>query len=526
MLPIFANGSAIKFQRLRTRLFCAFRNKYLLFIAKTWPVPRRDLVPPPQLPRDAPGLDVFHPVEIGVLPVLGDELGLVLAHGFDRRLRQGLGVDVPLPGQIRLDHHVGAVAVRHHVGVAAQFSRPGPCLQAATRSPCARQSGQDLKLLGLFEFARETAPRRGSVIFVLRESLAFDTENIDLRQVMPLANLEVVEVVRRRDLHRARALLGIGVLVADDRDLAPHQRQDHVLADQVLVALVLRVHGHRRVAQHRLGPRGGDHDEGRRIVRVEGLALERIAQVPEMPLALHLHHFEVGDGGQELWVPVDQPFVLVDETGPIKLHENFKNRLGQPLVHGETLARPVARSAQALELVDDGAAQFGLPGPHPLEELFPPHLAAAGLAALGQLPLDHHLGGDAGMVGARLPQHVLAAHALEAAEDILQRVVERMAHMQRAGDVGRRNDDRIRFGLKPFGPAGAEGFRLLPSLVNAALDLRGLIGLFDHFAVLSENSGAQGAICALQSPPRPPESTCPPPLAPCPPLRPPPPTAP
>ena len=34
---------------------------------------------------------------------------------------------------------------------------------------------------------------------------------------------------------------------------------------------------------------------------------------------------------------------------------------------------------------------------------------------LHQLALDHHLGGDAGVVRARLPQHVLAAHALEAA---------------------------------------------------------------------------------------------------------------
>ncbi len=71
-----------------------------------------------------------------------------------------------------------------------------------------------------------------------------------------------------------------------------------------------------------------------------------------------------------------------------------------------------------------------LPRPHALEERLAAHLAAAGLLALHQLPLDHHLRGDAGMVGARLPQHVLAAHALETAQDVLQRVVERMAHMQ------------------------------------------------------------------------------------------------
>jgi hypothetical protein len=34
------------------------------------------------------------------------------------------------------------------------------------------------------------------------------------------------------------------------------------------------------------------------------------------------------------------------------------------------------------------------------------------------------------MIDPRLPEHILAAHALEAAQDVLERVVERMAHMQ------------------------------------------------------------------------------------------------
>ncbi len=177
-----------------------------------------------------------------------------------------------------------------------------------------------------------------------------------------------------------------------------------------------------------------------------------------MALGLDLHHFEIGDRGQQLGVPVDQPLVLVDEPFAIKLHEDFQHRARQPLVHGEALARPVAGGAQPLELVDDGAADFRLPFPHPLEERLAPHLAAAGLLPLHQLPLDHHLRGDAGMVGARLPEHVLAAHALEPAQHVLQRVVERMAHMQRAGDVGRRNDDRVRL-ARPRARAGRRGRR-------------------------------------------------------------------
>ena len=49
-----------------------------------------------------------------------------------------------------------------------------------------------------------------------------------------------------------------------------------------------------------------------------------------------------------------------------------------------------------------------------LDELLAADVAAMDLP-LHQLALDHHLRGDAGMVHARLPQHVLAAHALEAA---------------------------------------------------------------------------------------------------------------
>jgi len=67
---------------------------------------------------------------------------------------------------------------------------------------------------------------------------------------------------------------------------------------------------------------------------------------------------------------------------------------------------------------------------HPFKKLRAPERAPAWLLALHQLPLDHHLGGDAGVVGPWLPKHVAPAHALEAREHVLQCVVERMPHMQ------------------------------------------------------------------------------------------------
>ena len=62
-----------------------------------------------------------------------------------------------------------------------------------------------------------------------------DGQDVDRRKLVALADLEVVEVVRRRDLDRAAALLRIGIFVGDDRDLPSDDRQDrHVLPTRCL----------------------------------------------------------------------------------------------------------------------------------------------------------------------------------------------------------------------------------------------------------------------------------------------------
>ena len=202
------------------------------------------------------------------------------------------------------------------------------------------------------------------------------------------------------------------------------QRQDRVPADQVLVAFVVRMHRDGGVTEHRFGPgRGNDNV-------FSPNAFDRILDVPQRALHLDLLHLEIGDGGKQLRVPVNEPLVLVDQVLPVELDEDLQHGLREPLVHGEALARPVARSAEPLELLGDGAAGLGLPGPDLLEEFLAADLAAVRLLPLHHLPLDHHLRRDAGVIGAGLPEHVASAHPLEAAEDVLQRVVERVAHVQ------------------------------------------------------------------------------------------------
>ena len=56
--------------------------------------------------------------------------------------------------------------------------------------------------------------------------------------------------------------------------------------------------------------------------------------------------------------------------------------------------------------------------------------------------LDHRLGGDASVVGAEDPERVAAAHPVHPHQRVLHRAVQRVAHVEDAGDVGRRDRDR------------------------------------------------------------------------------------
>jgi hypothetical protein len=120
-----------------------------------------------------------------------------------------------------------------------------------------------------------------------------------------------------------------------------------------------------------------------------------------------------------------------------------------------------------------------LPLPDPIDELVTAEVAPLDLA-LGQTALDDHLRGNTRMVHARLPEHILAPHALEAAEDVLDRVVEGVPHMERAGHIRRRNDDRVGYRVLAILASGLEGLSLFPAGGDACFDCGGIERLVHH----------------------------------------------
>ncbi len=255
--------------------------------------------------------------------------------------------------------------------------------------------------------------------------------------------------------------------------------------------------GDRAVSQHRFRTRGGD---GNVVTRLAGqfvavfVALDelvgrticqRIFEVPHVAVDFAVLHFEVRNRRLEMGVPVHQPLVAVDQTLFVQRDEGFGNGLDHLVLivirvaHGEAFAGPVAGRAKTPELLPDRAAGFLLPVPDPLDERIATHIAAV-LAGLGKLTFDDHLRRDPRMVGARLPQHILAAHPLEADQNVLQRVVERVAHVERTGDVRRRDDDGKRFRTGLCASACTESLCLLPFLGNTRLDRGGVVSLVEH----------------------------------------------
>jgi len=279
-----------------------------------------------------------------------------------------------------------------------------------------------------------------------------------------LADLPVVEVVRRRDLDATGAEGHVDVGVRNHGDRASREWQRDLPADKVRVAGVLRIDRDCDVAQHGFRSSGCHDDVGEPGVSRAG---ERVPDLPDRALFLLVVDFEVGHRGAECGIPVDEPLSPVDEPVVVKPDEGFQHRGRQAFVHRESLARPVARRAEPPHLVRDRRAGFVLPLPHPLDEARAAEIVPRQSFGL-ELVLDDDLRRDARVVGTELPERVVAEHPVPAGEDIHQRQLERVPHMQRAGDVGRRKLDAERSRARNVG--GAEIAARLPDRVPLRLD--------------------------------------------------------
>jgi hypothetical protein len=247
------------------------------------------------------------------------------------------------------------------------------------------------------------------------------------------------------------------VLVGHHRDHPAGEGQLDLRADQMPVPLVVRVDGHGRVPEHRLGAGGGDDD---RVVTLP------VADGDQLALVVRVLDLDVRERGEAARAPVDDPLGPVDEAVLEQALEDRLDGTGQAVVEREPLPLPRHAVTEAAHLAEDAAAVLGLPLPDALHELLPAQVVA-GFALADQLPLHHVLGGDAGVVHARQPQRLVALHAAAAGEHVHDRVVECVSHMETAGDVRRgQHDAELRL---VAGRVRSEEAGVHPSLVQLRL---------------------------------------------------------
>ena len=253
-------------------------------------------------------------------------------------------------------------------------------------------------------------------------------------QVVALAHFKVVRVVGRRNLYGACPESDVDIVVGNDFDFAVYERDDDLFADKPLHPFVFRIYGDGRIAHDRFRTGRGDHD-------VVVFADDGVFNIPQMALYVRMVDFDVAQSRMAMGAPVRNALALINQALFIKRHEYFADGAGADIVHRKALAAPVARRAQTADLLFNTIAVLFLPGPYAFQKFFAANVVASLAFFFSQLLFYLYLRRDAGMVRPRNPGHVIAFHALKPDENILQCIVQGMAHVQLPRDVRRRHDD-------------------------------------------------------------------------------------
>src|SRR5580658_6283271 len=124
--------------------------------------------------------------------------------------------------------------------------------------------------------------------------------------------------------------------------------------------------GNGAVAEHGFRARGGDGQILAGFAAV--IAMDGVADLPEVALVLVVDDFEVADGGLAAGAPVDDVRAAVDEALVIEAGEGFADGDGEVVVHGEVFALPIDGGAETLHLAENGSAVVATPLPDAFDE--------------------------------------------------------------------------------------------------------------------------------------------------------------
>ncbi len=122
-----------------------------------------------------------------------------------------------------------------------------------------------------------------------------------------------------------------------------------------------------------------------------------------MSISLNIINLFIRKGSPVHWAPVDQVFPPIDESIVVEAHKDFLNRFYVLIVHGKTLAIPVARVAHSALLLQNDITIFLHPFPDPLRKCLPAQIVSVFAFIFLERPLNNILCCNTRMVFSRHP---------------------------------------------------------------------------------------------------------------------------
>ena len=301
-------------------------------------------MPPPKLTADAPVLDVLHPMPVAVLEFGRMKLNGVVHHCIQRRFGQLLHGHEPLKRQPWLNDRIGALTASHLVGVVLHL----------------HQVAEGIQLFGERLAAFEAVHALVVTCFFGHGAVGLD--GVDGRQTVLLAQLVVVHVMGWGHLEAPCAKLHVDVIVRDDGDFSVHDWHQDLLAHQVLVTLIVRMHTNGGVSHDGLWTCGGDCDPTVRF------ANNGITHIVQLAMLFRVDDLLIAQRCQCHGIPIDHAHPPVNQTAFMHLNEGVDDPLVVPLVHGEAGSVPIATGTELLELFQDDPTMLMGPFPCMFEE--------------------------------------------------------------------------------------------------------------------------------------------------------------
>ena len=131
--------------------------------------------------------------------------------------------------------------------------------------------------------------RRATLVY-----FSVQCENIERDKPVPLSNLIVIEIMRWRYFDASGSKQRIDVRVGNYWNTPFAYGKSHMAPDQMLVSLVVGMHGYSHVTEHCFRTRGGDNEcvwSG--ALRVPFFFLKPVKNVPEKSFLLGRDHLQI-----------------------------------------------------------------------------------------------------------------------------------------------------------------------------------------------------------------------------------------